>query len=225
MWVRPRQPSQTEFQYQVSNWYYFTWLCGDHIVEQHVHDIDVGNWVMGGHPVRAQGIGGRQVRIGKEYGEIFDHHAVEFEYADGTRMFSYCRHIPDCWGSFSQHIHGTKGHVPIEGHGTATLFVDGQEPVKVKRGPDGHQLEWDDFVTALEAGHGLNEADHGAESTMTAIMGRMASYSGKIVEWDKALASNISLAPARLAWDALPNSKPGPDGIYPCAMPGSTRVI
>ncbi|MCR4411169.1 MAG: Gfo/Idh/MocA family oxidoreductase, partial [Thermoguttaceae bacterium] len=94
VWVYQRRPDETEMQYQVRNWYYFTWLGGDHIVEQHVHDIDVANWIMRGHPVSANGMGGRQVRIGKQYGEIFDHHAVEFEYADGTRCFSVCRHIP-----------------------------------------------------------------------------------------------------------------------------------
>ena len=101
VWTRPRKPDQTEMQYQVNNWYYFTWLSGDHIVEQHIHDLDMCNWIKDEHPVKAQGMGGRQVRIGKDYGEIYDHHSVEFEYADGTRLFSYCRHAPNCWNSFS----------------------------------------------------------------------------------------------------------------------------
>jgi len=224
VWVRPRLPEQTELQYQVRNWYYFTWLSGDHIVEQHVHDLDVGNWIMRGHPVRAQGMGGRQVRIGKDYGEIFDHHAVEFEYADGTRMYSYCRHIPNCWGSFSQHAYGPKGSVSIEGHGTATINIRGQAPVKIKRGPDGHQIEWDDLMAALQAGQPYNEVLPSTDSTMTAILGRMATYSGKVVEWDAALQSTIDLTPERLAWDAPCKTGPGQDGIYPCAMPGVTKV-
>ena len=109
IWVRPRRPDQSEMQYQVRNWYHFTWLSGDHIVEQHVHDIDVGNWIAKAHPVEAEGMGGRQVCVGKDVGEIFDHHAVEFTYANGLKMFSYCRQIPGCWDSFTEHAHGTKG--------------------------------------------------------------------------------------------------------------------
>lgn len=115
IWVRPRRPGQTEMQHQVSNWYHFTWLSGDHIAEQHVHDIDIGNWIAKGHPVEAQGTGGRQVCIGPNVGEIFDHHAIDFTYPHGVKMFSYCRQIPGCWGSFSEHAHGTKGSASIEG--------------------------------------------------------------------------------------------------------------
>ena len=225
VWVRPRQPDQTEMQYQVRNWYYFTWLSGDHIVEQHVHDLDVCNWIKQGPPVEAQASGGRQVRIGPDYGEIFDHHAVEFTYADGSKMFSYCRHIRNCWNSFSQHAHGTKGTVHIEGHGRAELCIDGAEPMRWERGPDGHQLEHDHLFAALLAGKPYNEADYGATSTMTAILGRMASYSGRIVRWEDALNSKVDLCPERLAWDAEPPVQPGPDGLYPCALPGKTKVL
>ncbi len=224
IWNRPRKPGQTEMQYQVSNWYHFTWLSGDHIVEQHVHDIDVGNWIKQAHPVRAEGMGGRQVRFQPGIGEIYDHHAVEFEYADGSRMFSYCRQIPDCWDSFSQHAHGTKGHASIEGHGTSELFVDGQKTLKWKRTADGHQVEMDDLVAALQAGQAYNEADWAADSTMTAILGRMATYSGKMVEWDAAFASQLDLAPAHWTWDAEPKSKADANGIYPCATPGVTQA-
>jgi myo-inositol 2-dehydrogenase / D-chiro-inositol 1-dehydrogenase len=223
VWVRARQAGQTEMQYQVRNWYYFTWLSGDHIVEQHVHDLDVGNWIKGARPVRANGMGGRQVRIGKDYGEIYDHHAVEFEYADGSRMFSYCRHIPACWGSFSQHAHGTKGRASIEGHGSSLIQANGQEPQTWKRTADGHQVEMDDLLAALTAGQPYNEVQFGAESTMTAILGRMATYSGQLVEWDAALASKVDLAPERITWDATPKSQPGADGIYPCSIPGVSR--
>ena len=212
-------------QYQVRNWYYFTWLSGDHIVEQHVHDLDVCNWIKQAYPVEAQGLGGRQVRIGPDYGEIFDHHAVEFTYADGSKMFSYCRHIPGCWNSFSQHAHGTKGVGDIEGHGRAELRIDGQQPMRWERGPDGHQVEMDDLFAALKAGQPYNEGDYGATSTMTAILGRMATYSGQVVRWDDALASQIDLTPKDLRWDGETLVKPGPDGIYACATPGSTKVL
>ena len=224
VWIRPRLPQQTELEYQVSNWYYFTWLSGDHIVEQHVHDLDVCNWIQGSHPVEAQGTGGRQVRTGKDVGEIFDHHAVEFTYADGVKMFSYCRHIPACWNSFTEHAHGTKGYAGIVGHGTAELRVDGQEPQRWKRDKDGHQVEHDDLFAALLAGQPYNEGDYGATSTMTAILGRMATYSGKIVRWDEAISSDLNLMPKRFAWDAEAPVKPDKDGLYACAMPGVTKA-
>ncbi len=223
MWIRARRPSQTEFQYQVNNWYYFTWLSGDHIVEQHVHDIDVGNWIAQGHPVEAEGIGGRQVRIGKECGEIFDHHTVEFTFANGLKMFSACRQINETGFNYSQHAHGTKGRAELIGIGSTTLAVDGQNPQRWRPGADGHQTEMDDFFAALLAGKPYNEADHGTESTLTAIMGRMATYSGQVMKWDKALNSKLDLAPKTIAWDAETRIKPGPDGMYACALPGMTK--
>jgi myo-inositol 2-dehydrogenase / D-chiro-inositol 1-dehydrogenase len=224
VWVRKRKPDQTEMQYQVRNWYYFNWLSGDHIVEQHVHDIDVGNWIAKGHPIEAQGNGGRQVRIGKDFGEIFDNHSVEFTYPDGVKMFSYCRHIPNCWNSFAQHAQGTSGKADFKGQGETGLFIDGQEPVRWKQGADGHQLEWDDLMAALMAGKLYNEADWATESTMTAILGRMATYSGKVVSWDTAINSELDLSPERLAWDAEPRVKPDADGCYACAVPGLTKA-
>ena len=225
VWVRARQLDQSEMQYQVRNWYYFTWLGGDHIVEQHVHDIDVCNWIMQGPPVEAQGMGGRQVRIGPEYGEIYDHHAVEFTYASGVKMFSFCRHIRNCWNSFIEHAHGSKGSVNFEGHGKVVLSVDGQDPMTWTRDRDGHQTEHDDLFAALAEGRPYNEGDYGADSSMTAILGRMASYNGKIIRWDDAIKSEIDLCPKDLAWDGETLVKPGDDGIYPCAMPGTTKVL
>ncbi len=225
VWVRPRRPEQTEMEYQTRNWYYFNWLSGDHIVEQHVHDIDVCNWMADAVPVEAQGMGGRQVRIGEDYGEIFDHHVVEFTYPSGVRMFSQCRHQPGCWSSFAEHAHGTKGYINIQGSGAAEMFVVGQDRVRWDRGPAGHQVEMDVLFQKILAGEPHNEADYGAKSTMTAILGRMATYSGKIIRWDDALASNRELVPRELAWDADPGPKPGPDGIYPCAIPGVTEVL
>jgi myo-inositol 2-dehydrogenase / D-chiro-inositol 1-dehydrogenase len=224
VWVRPRRPGQSELEYQVQNWYYFNWLSGDHIVEQHVHDLDVINWLKNGPPVQANGMGGRQVRIGKDYGEIFDHHAVEFDYADGSKLFSYCRHIPNCWESFSEHAHGTKGRAEIEGHGTSVLRVNGQKPMSWKRDRDGHLIEHEDLFAALLAGKPYNEGDYGATSSMTAILGRMASYSGKIVTWDEAIKSELSLGPKELAFEAEAPVQPGKDGIYACAVPGVTKA-
>ncbi|MDX1741217.1 MAG: Gfo/Idh/MocA family oxidoreductase, partial [Rhodothermales bacterium] len=115
VWVNPREADQTEMEYQMRNWYYFNWLCGDHIVEQHIHNIDVANWVKQAHPVRAQGQGGRQVRTGPDSGQIFDHHYVEFEYPDGTFVQSQCRHIPGCMNRVSEAFRGTRGSAPRPG--------------------------------------------------------------------------------------------------------------
>jgi myo-inositol 2-dehydrogenase / D-chiro-inositol 1-dehydrogenase len=224
IWVRPRQPDQTEMQYQVRNWYHFTWLSGDHIVEQHVHDIDAGNWFAQGHPIEAEGSGGRQVCVGKDVGEIFDHHAVEYTYANGLKMFSYCRQISGCWDAFLECAHGTKGKAEIEGHGRSVLSIDGQKPMRWNRGPDGHQIEMDELFAALMAGQPYNEADWATDSTMTAILGRMATYSGKIVKWDEASNSQLDLGPKTLAWNAEPQAKPRPDGTYACALPGVTQA-
>lgn len=225
VWVRPRRPDDTEMQYQVNNWYYFTWLSGDHIVEQHVHDLDVMNWFMQDqHPVQAQGMGGRLVRVGPEYGEIYDHHAVEFEYPDGTRAYSYCRHMPNTWSSFSEHAHGTGGYTSIEGHGRARLVVDGQDAQQWERGPDGHQLEWDDMLRALLADEDYNEVDSRLLATAMAIMGRMATYSGQVVTWDDVINSDLDLSPSGYTWEDKPQPEPGEDGIYPCALPGITKA-
>ena len=223
VWIRPRRPDQSEMQYQVRNWYYFTWLSGDHVVEQTVHNFDVCNWIAQGHPVEAQGAGGRQVRVGKDVGEIFDHHAVELTYANGLKAFTYCRQIPGCWNAFSQHVHGTKGHADLRGFGSGDIYVTGQEPIRRKSGPNPYQIEMDELFAAIQDGRPYNEADRGAESTMTAILARMASYSGQIVTWDGAMGSELELTPKSLTWDTEPPVKPGPDGCYACAVPGVTK--
>src|SRR5438093_11435294 len=212
----------TEMEYQMRNWYYFVWLCGDHIVEQHIHNIDVANWVKKGHPIRAHGMGGCEVRKGPDYGEIFDHHAVEFESEDGSRVFSQCRHINGCWSSVSEHAVGTKGTCDVSGY-----VIRGANPwrYKAEGGKNPYQQEHDDLFAAIRNDKSYNEAEYGAHSTMTAILGRMATYSGKVIEWDDALNSQIDVMPKQFAWDAEPPVKPGPDGMYPRAVPGKTRVV
>jgi predicted dehydrogenase len=204
------------------NWYYFNWLCGDHIVEQHIHNLDVGNWIMGGPPATAQGQGGRLVRRGAEHGEIFDHHMVEYTYAGGTKMLSQCRHMPGTWTQVSEHAHGTLGTSHIGGASMQT--AQGQWAFEAER-PDPYQREHDDLFRAIRTDTPYNEAQNGAEATLTAIMGRMASYSGKIVKWEEALNSEVDLSPTAYAWDANPQVLPGPDGRYPVAVPGVSRVF
>lgn len=225
LWVHPRRPEQNEMQYQLDNWYYFNWICGDHIVEQHVHNIDVSNWVKQAYPVRASGMGGRQVRIGKDYGEIFDHHCVEFEYADGSRMFSQCRQMPGTQSSVTEAFHGTKGMAPEPGK---IVGRDGKVLMThdAKNDPNPYQVEHDELFDAVAKGQfKFSDAENAAKSTLTAIMGRMATYSGQMIEWSAALNSNLVLAPDKIDWDASPRVLPGPDGLYPCAVPGVTQVL
>src|SRR6266581_5183224 len=215
----------TEMEYQMRNWYYFVWLCGDHICEQHIHNLDVINWVKKGYPVRAHGMGGCEVRKGKDYGEIFDHHCVEFEYEDGTRCFSQCRHINGCWSDVSEHIVGTKGQCDMGDGRTHTITGENPWRFTGKQARDRYQQEHDDLFEAIRNDAPYNEAERGAESTMTAIFGRMATYSGKVIEWEKAIESQLDYFPKTLAWDAEPPVKPNADGMYQLPVPGKTITV
>ena len=219
-----REPGESELHYQIRNWYYFTWLSGDHVVEQHVHNLDVMNWIKGAHPVRAQGMGGRQVRNALRHGQIYDHHFVEFEYADGTRMMSQCRQIPGCWPSVSEHAHGTKGEADLS---DPNLFViRGANHWKyTKKDRDPYQLEHDDLFAAIRNDLPYNEAVTGAHATMTGILGRMCTYSGKKIEWEEAFNSKMVLVPEITSWDSKPPVMPDENGRYPVAMPGKTEVL
>jgi predicted dehydrogenase len=226
VWVRPRKYNQTEMEYQMRNWYYFNWLCGDHINEQHIHNIDAVNWFKGGYPVKAQGLGGRQVRKGKDHGEIFDHHYVEFTYADGSILNSQCRHIPGTMSRVDELLIGTKGKIQA---GEANI-IDSKGKVlyqfdKTKEN-NPYQTEHDELFAAIAKGeYKYADTENGARSTMTAILGRMATYSGQIVEWDKAINSGLDLHPKVYDWNALPPIIPNTDGFYPVAVPGVTRYV
>ncbi|REK24924.1 MAG: gfo/Idh/MocA family oxidoreductase [Planctomycetota bacterium] len=224
-WVRPRKDGQTEMEYQMRNWYYFNWLCGDHIVEQHIHNLDVINWLKGGYPVEGNGMGGCQVRKGRDFGETFDHHFIEFTYADGSKMYSQCRHIPGCYNEVSEHAHGTKGYCNISGaaihdHSGSLIWEFG------RGGGGGHQQEHHDLFADLRAGRIPNEGEYGALSTMTAIFGRMLTYSGQKLTWDQALNSQVELGVRDFAsFDEAPPVLPDADGKYALPVPGRTKVV
>lgn len=229
VWEKPRKPEDTELNYQMRNWYYFNWLCGDHIVEQHIHNIDVINWLLDDYPVMAQGQGGRQVRTGIDHGEIYDHHFVEYTYANGHKMFSQCRHMPDCSNPVEEHVVGTSGYANIS---DGEIFSpDGKSIFKSEEGlgmRQGHQQEHHDLFEALAAGERPNEAEYGAKSTMTAIFGRLATYTGRELQWDDAIASNISLAPNIEQYTSFDDEAPlYPDenGRYEIAQPGSPKEV
>ncbi|MEN6496652.1 MAG: Gfo/Idh/MocA family oxidoreductase [Thermoguttaceae bacterium] len=221
--IRPgREPGMTEMTYQLRNPYHYTWISGDNIAEQHVHNLDVCNWIKGTHPVSAQGMGGRQVRVGPLFGDIFDHHFVEFTYADGSQLFSQCRHMNGCWNSVAEHVIGTKGKAEVN----AGRIETGSDTWRY-RGPktNPYQVEHDRLFEAIRNDKPHNEAETGALSTMTAIMGRMATYSGKVVSWDDAIKSELSLAPDRYDFSGTPPILPDKNGLYACAVPGATKAL
>ncbi|RPD46077.1 MULTISPECIES: Gfo/Idh/MocA family protein [Chitinophagaceae] len=224
VWVKPRQSGQTEMEYQMRNWYYFNWLCGDHIAEQHIHNIDVVNWFKGAYPVKAQGMGGREVRKGKDHGEIFDHHYVEFHYADGSILNSQCRHQPKTMSKVDELLVGTKGRIQAGAANIVDLKGNVLYQFDKKTENNPYQTEHDELFAAIAKGeYKFSDAENGAYSTMTSILGRMATYSGQVVQWDKALNSGINLQPKAYAWDAQPPILPNADGFYPVAVPGVTK--
>ncbi|HUG90508.1 MAG TPA: Gfo/Idh/MocA family oxidoreductase [Planctomycetaceae bacterium] len=220
---KSRDEVKSEMEYQMRNWYYYNWLSGDHIVEQHIHNIDVGCWIKDAYPVLARGMGGREVRTEPHYGEIFDHHAVQFEFADGTYMFSECRHIRNCWNSVDEHAHGSKGTANVSGASYSTS--DGEKWRYRGPNPNPYQVEHDDLFAAIRNDRTYNEGEFGAYSTMAAILGRMCTYSGKEIRWDEALASEKSIMPGKFAWDADPPTRPDSEGRYPIPVPGVTEVV
>jgi len=226
LWIRPRKPEYTEMEYQMHNWYYFNWLCGDHIVEQHIHNIDVGNWFMGETPVTALGMGGRAVRTGKDSGEIFDHHSVEYRYKNGVAMNSQCRHWKSAPSKVDEEIIGTKGRIYCD----KALITDHKGNVLYqfdkKNENNPYQTEHDELFAAIAKGeYKFEDAKRGAEATLSAIIGRLSTYSGQVIEWDKALNSGLDLQPKKYAFDAPPPVVPDGDGNYAYAKPGITQYF
>jgi len=217
-WVRQwgfyteRQPQWTDMETQCRNWYYYPWLSGDHIVEQHVHNLDVINWAMGTHPVMAMGMGGREVRIEPEFGNIYDHFAVEFEYPNGARILSMARQIAGCTERIGERIVGAKG-IAMEGaiEGAKAYTYEGPTPYP-------YEQEHADLIRSIRDGRPLNEGKAVAESTMTAILGRMSAYTGRALKWDWAIkSSKLDLTPPKYELGDLP--------VAPVAVPGATPLV
>jgi predicted dehydrogenase len=210
----PRKPGWSDMEYQVRNWYYYTWLSGDHNVEQHVHNLDKASWVLGDAvPLAAHGTGGRQVRTDPKYGNIFDHHSVVYEFPNGVKVFSNCRQMAGCENDVSDHVIGTEGSCQLMDH-----VITGERAWKYKGPkPNMYQQEHDELFAAIRAGKVVSDAFM-ANSTLIAIMGRMATYTGKKVTWEEALNSKEDLSPP--AYD-MSLSLPVP----PVAMPGKTKLV
>jgi predicted dehydrogenase len=215
LWSRDRKPEWTDAEWQIRNWLYFTWLSGDHIVEQHVHNLDVANWVMRAHPVKATGMGGRQQRTDPKFGHIFDHFAVDYEYANGAHVTSMCRQIPGTANRVGEWFIGTKGQSDpqkrILGSAAWTYTSPG-------RNPNGYVQEHTDLVASIRTGKPYNELKQVAESTLTAIMGREAAYTGQEMTWDGVLNAKQDLTPPVGA------TAYGSMEVPPIPMPGKTKL-
>jgi predicted dehydrogenase len=213
LWVVKKAPEMSDMEWQCRNWLYFTWLSGDHIVEQHVHNIDVMNWAIGSLPVKVMAMGGRQVRTASEFGNIYDHFAVEFEYPEGVRVQSMCRQIPGCADRIEERIVGTRGSA--FGYGE----IKGPEPWKF----EGEEMnpyvqEQADLIASIRKGEPLNEGRRVAESTLCAVMGRMSAYTGRAISWEWAMNnSKLDLTPPKFELGDLP--------VEPVAVPGVTPLV
>lgn len=216
LWMHERKPEWSDMEWQLRNWLYFAWLSGDHIVEQHVHNLDVACWALGGPPARCIGMGGRQVRTSPAYGHIFDHFAVHYEYDDGRFVASSCRQIDGCSGRVEEVIHGTDGHA---------VLASGRAEIRGRQAWRWESEQESPYVTELRAltaaitgeGPAIHEGEQVALSTMMAVMGRMSAYTGKALTWDKAMASTLDLTPATLELGPLPTPE--------VPVPGRTPLI
>ncbi len=219
IWYKNKQEGQTEMEFQTNNWYHFNWLCGDQICEQHIHNLDVGCWVKGAYPVKCNGMGGSAQRENGDgsKSQIFDHTFCEYEFADGTKMFSQGRHLSGGWNHVGEFAHGTKGSANPSGE----IFGENAWKFSGNR-VNGHQQEQHDLIEALMRGEIYNEGEYGAKSTFTAILGREACYSGNIVTWDELMARGIDLAPGIDSYtlQSEPPVVKGADGKYPVPVPG-----
>ena len=221
IWYRKREEGQNEMQFQVNNWYHFNWLCGDHICEQHVHNIDVANWFLDALPVSAYGVGGRQQRTPGQPSEIYDHHAVNFTYPNGVSIASQCKQFPGGDNRVNEEFQGTKGYVKIgeitDYSGKVLWKYEGPKP-------NAYQVEHDELHDAIRRDVPLNNAYYGTTSSFSAVLGRMATYSGKVQNFEKALALPYRTMPENMTWESTPPVVPDAEGNYPLPMPASFKI-
>jgi predicted dehydrogenase len=217
IWVRKREPGWTDMHWQMRNWYYFTWLSGDFNVEQHVHFLDVCAWILKDtYPAKATGMGGRAVRTGPEFGNIYDHHSVVYEYANGTKLYSNTRQMPGCHTDMSAHAVGSRGRAQfVERRGGLAIVADGKRWVYEGPENDIYQTEHDEMFASIRSGRPINNGQYMANSTLLAIMGRMATYTGQQITWDMAMHSKEDLSPKAYAWGPAPEPT--------IAVPGVTK--
>jgi len=221
--IHPRQPGQTEMEYQMRNWRYFTWLWGGQLAGQTIHQMDVMNWMMKDYPVSAKGLGGRQTFEGPNQGNTWDHHYTEFEYTDGTKMHVQSFTIDRCWGRMGFYVQGTKGSADERNR----IYDLDKNVIWNWRGdePNEYEVEHEVLFRSILDGTPVNDTEFGAKSTLTTIMGRMAMQSGRIMTLEDVLQSERSLLPDTFSWDADMPDVPDASGNYPVAKPGITKVL
>jgi predicted dehydrogenase len=225
IWFRDREPNQTEMQYQVNNWYHFNWLSGDHICEQHVHNIDIANWFLDSVPISAYGVGGRQQRVPGQSSEIYDHHAVNFEYPGGVRVASQCKQFPGGENHVEEHFQGTKGMLSLHPGYAKITDLSGQELWKFSgENPDPYQVEHDELHAAIRNDTPKNDAYYGATSSFSSVLGRLATYSGKTWKYDDTLQLDFRTMPEDPTWETTPPTVPDKDGNYSLPMPATFKI-
>ena len=227
VWVNPRKPGQTEMEYQMRNWYYFNWLCGDHINEQHIHNIDVMNWFKGSYPVKAQGMGGDRFAPVKNMAKSMITIMWNLNMRMDRILNSQCRHIKGTYAKVDEMLVGTKGVVKCGDAADITarehsLYQFDKKAEKTIR----TRLNTTSYLRLSQKVNTNSQMPTMApRSTMTALVGRMATYSGEVIEFDKALNSGVSIMPTKFAWDANPPTLPDANGFYPIATPGVTKYF
>jgi predicted dehydrogenase len=214
LWHRGDKPEWTPMEKQIRNWLYYSWLSGDHLIEQAIHNIDKACWVMGKYPIAATALGGRQMRTDPKFGNIYDHFSVVYEYDDGRRVFAQCRQMANCKGDTSDYIWGTKGRAELMEHVIwgPKAWEFGEAEAKKH---DMYGNEHRDFFRSLRAGAPINDMESAANSTLMAILGRQAAYTGQRITWKQMMESKESLAPAEYAWGDHP--------VSPVPVPGVTK--
>jgi len=223
--ILPRQPGQTEMNFQIRNWRYFIWLWGGQLAGQAIHQIDLMNWFMNDYPVSVNGLGGRQVYSGPDQGNTYDHHYAEYEYSNKVKLHVQCRNIDNTWNRRGFHIQGTKGFANERSQifNTAGDLIWRFRDRDETEGPS--QKCQSEFINSVLDKKPINQVDYGAKSTLTTIMGRMAIHSGQQITVDKALTSKRSILPKEFSWDTDMPDMPGEDGNYSIPIPGKTEVL
>ncbi|NOX56301.1 MAG: Gfo/Idh/MocA family oxidoreductase [Planctomycetes bacterium] len=216
-----RRPEYSELEYQYRNWYHFRWLSGDDIPQSLLHCLDKACWALHEQPpVKAFGLGGRSSSFGAVYGDVFDHHSVVYEYANGVRVFGNCRAQTGCYGEVSDILLGTKGRADlIRGQ------IKGETDWRYK-GPKAnmYDIEHQELFASIRSGRPINNGDYMVNSTMTAILGQMVVYTGKQITWEQAWKSNWKAGRDEHSFELEPPVKPLPDGTYPVPVPGVTQL-
>jgi predicted dehydrogenase len=221
--VTERAPGLTDLQWQCRTQYHFVWLSGDDVVQSLVHNLDRASWALKeAVPVKCHGLGGRSSMVEPIYGNVFDHHSVVYECANGVRIYALCRTTNGCYDEYSSLLFGTKGKADVMG-----CRISGENPWRGNASHDAHYQEQVEYLKAIRAGTPINNGDYMARSTLFAVMGQVSCYTGKEVTWEQITQSDFAYAPRPedCRDDMAPPAKPGPDGSYPVYVPGRTKLI